>query len=76
MTTQADLKRVENPNSRIVRIEQIQGKTNEVLMIGESVGRTEVTFIDQTGRVEVCAVLVQDLPKPRRAHHAGKRRDH
>jgi pilus assembly protein CpaC len=58
MTTRADLKRVENPNSRVARVEQIAGKTNEILLVAESPGRTLVTFTDQNDRVEVCEVIV------------------
>jgi Flp pilus assembly secretin CpaC len=58
MTTMADLKRVENPNSRVLRLEQIPGKNNEVLLVAENPGRTQVTFIDQNDRVEVHEVFV------------------
>ena len=58
MVTQADLKRVENPNSRVARVEQINGKTNEVLLVAEKPGRTLVTFTDQNDRVETCEVVV------------------
>ena len=58
MTTRADLKRVENPNSKVARVEQIKGKSNEILLVGENPGRTLVTFTDQNDRVEVCEVIV------------------
>jgi pilus assembly protein CpaC len=58
MTTRADLKRVENPNSRVVKVERIADKNNEVLLVGESPGRTLVTFIDRNDRVEVHEVVV------------------
>jgi pilus assembly protein CpaC len=58
MTTQADLKRVENPNSRVARVEQVKGKTNEVLLVAANPGKTIVTLTDQNDRVEVCEVVV------------------
>src|SRR5438874_9054768 len=36
MTTRADLKRVENPNSRVVRVERLPNRNNEILLVGEN----------------------------------------
>jgi len=58
MTTRADLKRVENPNSRVVKVERIPNKNNEILLVGEHPGRSLVTFIDQNDRMEVHEVVV------------------
>jgi pilus assembly protein CpaC len=58
MSTQTDLKRVENPNSRVVRVERLADRNNEVLLVGESPGITRVTFTDQNDRVEVHEVIV------------------
>ena len=58
MTTRADLKRVENPNSRVVKVERIPNKNNEILLVAEHPGRTLVTFIDQNDRQEVHEVVV------------------
>ncbi|MSQ95616.1 MAG: hypothetical protein EXR98_13795 [Gemmataceae bacterium] len=59
MTTHADLKRVANPNSKVVRVERIADKNNEVFLIGETPGRTLITFVDQNDRSEVHEVIVQ-----------------
>jgi pilus assembly protein CpaC len=58
MTTRADLKRVENPNSRVVKVERIPNKNNEILLVAEHPGRTLVTFIDHNDRLEVHEVVV------------------
>lgn len=59
MTTRADLKRVENPNSRIVRVERIPDKHNEVLLVAEGPGRTLITLVDQNDRTETHEIIVQ-----------------
>ena len=58
MTTRADLKRVENPNGKIVRVERIPDKTNEIRLVAEFPGRTFVTFTDQKDYVEIHEVVV------------------
>ncbi len=59
MTTRADLKRVENPNSRVVRVERIADKNNEVLLVAEAPGRTLITLVDQNDRAEIHEIIVQ-----------------
>lgn len=61
MVTKADLKRVENPNSKIVRVERSGDKTNEVLLIAEHPGRSLITFIDTKDRAEVHEVVVAEV---------------
>jgi len=58
MTTLADLKRVENPNSSVVRVERIADRNNEVLLVAENPGRTQITFVDQKERVEIHEIVV------------------
>jgi pilus assembly protein CpaC len=58
MTTRADLKRVENPNSKVVRLTRVPDKNNEIVLVAEYPGRALVTFIDQKDRVEVHEVVV------------------
>ncbi|MBI1832533.1 MAG: hypothetical protein HYR84_13920 [Planctomycetes bacterium] len=58
MTTMSDLKRVENPNSSVVRVERIADKNNEILLVAENPGRTQITFVDQKDRVEVHEIVV------------------
>ena len=63
MTTKADFKRVENPNSRVLRVERSGDRNNEILLVGENAGRTSVTFTDHRDRVEVHEVVVQGQPE-------------
>lgn len=65
MTTRADLKRVENPNSRVVRVERIADKNNEILLVAEQPGRTLITFVDQNDKAEVHEVIVTALGDPK-----------
>jgi Flp pilus assembly secretin CpaC len=58
MTTHADLKRVENPNSNIVRVERVPDKSNEIMLVAEGPGRATITFTDQRDRVEVHEIIV------------------
>jgi Flp pilus assembly secretin CpaC len=58
MTTQADLKRVENPNSNVIRVERIENTNNQVMLVAGQPGRCAVTFTDQKGNVEVHEVVV------------------
>lgn len=59
MTTRADFKRVENPNSKVLRVERSGDKNNEVILVAENPGRTLVTFVDQQDRVELHEIVVQ-----------------
>jgi Flp pilus assembly secretin CpaC len=61
MTTRTDLKRVENPNSRVVKVERVADKNNEIRLVAENPGRCLVTFVDQNDRVEVQEVVVAAL---------------
>ena len=63
MISRADLKRVENPNSKIVRVERIADKNNEILLVGENPGRTLLTFVDQKDQVETHEIIVQEINK-------------
>src|SRR5439155_13226855 len=47
-----------NPNSRVVRVERLPNRNNEILLVGENPGRSLVTFVDQNDRVEVHEVVV------------------
>jgi Flp pilus assembly secretin CpaC len=58
MSTRTDLKRVENPDSSVVRVERIPNKNNEIMLVAESPGRCLITFVDQRDRVEVYEVVV------------------
>jgi Flp pilus assembly secretin CpaC len=58
MTSKADLKRVENPNSKVVRVGRVPDKNNEILLVAEYPGRTQVTLIDHRDHAEVRDVVV------------------
>ncbi len=64
MATRADLKRVENPNSNVVRVERVAGKNDEILLVAEKPGRTLITFTDQKDRLEIYEVIVAAAAAP------------
>ncbi len=54
----ADLKRVENPNSKVLDVRPVPKVLNEVQLVALSPGRTRVTFTDVKDRVEFLDVTV------------------
>ena len=58
MTSKADLKRVENPNSKVVRVARAADRNNEVILVAEYPGRTLLTLIDHKDHAEVHEVVV------------------
>ncbi len=62
MSSRAHLKRVENPNSSIVRVEKVPDSSTEVTLVAVNPGRTTVTFTDQNDRVEQHDFVVASGP--------------
>ena len=58
MQTKADLKRVENPNSKVLDVRPVPKSPNEVQLVAVAPGRTRVAFTDVKDRVELLDVIV------------------
>jgi pilus assembly protein CpaC len=58
MYNKADLKRVENPNSKVLDVRALPKVLNEVQLVAVSPGRVRVTFTDVKDRVEILDVTV------------------
>ena len=58
MQSKADLKRVENPNSKVLDVRAVKNSPNEVQLVAISPGRTRVALTDVKDRVELLDVVV------------------
>lgn len=57
-TTKENLKRVENPNPKVLNVQRVAYKFNEVLFEAMGPGRARVTLTDQKDHVEYVDVIV------------------
>jgi pilus assembly protein CpaC len=58
MANKADLKKVENPNNKVLDVRAIPNQLNVVQLVAIGPGRTRVTFTDVKDRVEFLDVVV------------------